>query len=312
MLVLVTGTGHENLSPPYLSQGVYNAGQDGALTPETGLTGARRTRDRRWKFPSADRHRTSIAQNDRLEYSTVSPRHGSRFARARVLGHPHRSRSYTLSREWMAVTRTERSSIHCREESVLTAEEKQRFDGFFQEFGISEDIFIFFESLVGLSTDKTRFMFVKAFAGDELVGLAMFARIAGHSLYGSLNARMRKHAFLETLGGMMRSTVYFSMHAISTPGLPRSFLYTDEGPPGRGQRGDSFVGEREDGMPTRSSFSMLPKRRRSTRETPLPVFRSAPTPGSTSRDTRRSTTTCRFTSRPGRSLRDSEGEGTSR
>jgi hypothetical protein len=28
---------------------------------------------------------------------------------------------------------------------------------------------------------------------------------------------------------MMRSTVYFSMHAVATPGLPRSFLYTDKG-----------------------------------------------------------------------------------
>ena len=129
----------------------------------------------------------------------------------------------------MATTRTERSSIHCREESVLTAEEKQRFSGFFQEQGISADIFLFFESLVGLSTDEHRFVFVKAFAGDELVGLAMFARIAGQSLYGSLNARLRKYAFLERLGSMMRSTVYFSMHIIATPGLPRSFLYVDKG-----------------------------------------------------------------------------------
>lgn len=129
----------------------------------------------------------------------------------------------------MVVRRTEGSLIHCREESFLTPEEKQRFNGFFQEYGISEDIFIFFESLVGLSTEKDRFTFVKAFAGDDLVGLAMFARIAGHSLYGSLNSRLRKYALVERFGGMMRSTVYFSMHVISTPGLPRSFLYTDKG-----------------------------------------------------------------------------------
>jgi hypothetical protein len=128
----------------------------------------------------------------------------------------------------MAATNAERSPIHCREESVLTSEERQRFNGFFEEYGLSEELFIFFESLVGLSTDNDRFMFVKVFAGDELVGLAMFARIADHSLYNSLNARLRKYAFLETLGGMMRSTVYFSMHAVSTPGLPRSFLYTDK------------------------------------------------------------------------------------
>ena len=129
----------------------------------------------------------------------------------------------------MEVTRQERSSIHCREEPFLSPEEKQRFDGFFLEHGISKDIFLFFESLVGLSTDNHRFMFVKVFAGNELVGLAMFARIAGHSLYGSLNSRLRQYAFLERLGGMMRSTVYFSMHAVSSPGLPRSFLYTDQG-----------------------------------------------------------------------------------
>jgi hypothetical protein len=128
----------------------------------------------------------------------------------------------------MVVTRTECPLIHCREEPVLTPEEKERFNGFFQEYGLSEDIFIFFESLVGLSTEGDRFTFVKAFAGDDLVGLAMFARIAGHSLYGSLNSRLRKYAFVERFGGMMRSTVYFSMHVISTPGLPRSFLYTDK------------------------------------------------------------------------------------
>jgi hypothetical protein len=120
------------------------------------------------------------------------------------------------------------SGIHCREESTLTSEEKRRFNGFFEEHGISEDIFIFFESLVGLSTESDRFIFVKAFSGDELVGLAMFARIAGHNLYNSLNARLRRYTFLEPLGGMMRSTVYFSMHAVSTPGLPRSFLYTEK------------------------------------------------------------------------------------
>ena len=92
----------------------------------------------------------------------------------------------------MEVTRQERSSIHCREEPFLSPEEKQRFDGFFLEHGISKDIFLFFESLVGLSTDNHRFMFVKVFAGNELVGLAMFARIAGHSLYGSLNSRLRQ------------------------------------------------------------------------------------------------------------------------
>jgi len=129
----------------------------------------------------------------------------------------------------MAVTGTDRPLIHCREESVLTSEEKRRFDGFFQEHGLSEDIFIFFESLVELSTDEDRFIFVKAFAGDELVGLAMFARIARHSLYGSLNPRLRRSSFLQTLGGVMRSTVYFSMHSVSSPGLPRSFLYTERG-----------------------------------------------------------------------------------
>ena len=128
----------------------------------------------------------------------------------------------------MADTREETSSIHCKEEAVLRSEGKRRFDGFFQEHGISEDIFIFFESLVALSTDKDRFFFVKVFSGDELVGLAMFSRIAAHSFYNSLNARLREHAFLEKLGNLMRSTVYFSMHAVSSPGLPRPFLYTDE------------------------------------------------------------------------------------
>jgi predicted N-acyltransferase len=127
----------------------------------------------------------------------------------------------------MSVRERELTSIHCREDSILTPEEKQRFNGFFQEHGLTEDIFIFFESLVGLSTDSDRFVFVKTFAGDDLVGLAMFARIAGHSLYNSLTTELRQYAFLEKLGGMMRSTVYFSMHAVSSPGLPRSFLYTD-------------------------------------------------------------------------------------
>jgi hypothetical protein len=123
---------------------------------------------------------------------------------------------------------TERSVIQCREESVLAPEEKKRFEGFFQEYGLSEDIFLFFESLVGLSTEQERFIFVKAFLRDELVGLAMFARIAGYSLYGGLNAGLRKHALLARVAGMMRSTVYFSMHSVSSPGLPRSFLSTDK------------------------------------------------------------------------------------
>ena len=46
----------------------------------------------------------------------------------------------------MAGTRRERSLIHCREESVLTSEEKQHFDRFLREHGLSEDIFIFFRA----------------------------------------------------------------------------------------------------------------------------------------------------------------------
>ena len=128
----------------------------------------------------------------------------------------------------MSTVETEGFTMHCREESVLTPEEKERFDGFFQEHGLSEDIFIYFESLVGLSTDQDRFFFIKAFHGDDLIGLAMFARVGKNKLYNSLNTKLRKSAFLEKLGGMMRSTVYFSMHAVSSPGLPRSFLYTDK------------------------------------------------------------------------------------
>jgi hypothetical protein len=128
----------------------------------------------------------------------------------------------------MAVTKTESAVIRCSEEPVLTSEEKRRFTAFFRKFGLSEDIFIFFESLVALSTDEERFSFVKALSGDELVGLAMFARITGHNLFNSLNSRLRKYTFLEKLGRVMASTVYFSMHAVSSPGLPRSFLYTDE------------------------------------------------------------------------------------
>ena len=123
---------------------------------------------------------------------------------------------------------TEGFAVHCKEESVLTPDEKRRFDRFFEEHGLSEDIFIYFESLVGLSTDQDRFFFIKAYHGDDLIGLAMFARVGRNRLYNSFNTKMRKSAFLEKLGGMMRSTVYFSMHAVSSPGLPRSFLYTDK------------------------------------------------------------------------------------
>jgi hypothetical protein len=118
--------------------------------------------------------------------------------------------------------------VYCKEESILTAEEKKRFEGFFHEHGLSEDIFIYFESLVGLSTDQDRFFFIKAFHGDVLVGLAMFARVGRNRLYNSFNTKLRKSTLLEKLGGMLRSTVYFSMHAVSSPGLPRSFLYTDK------------------------------------------------------------------------------------
>jgi len=118
--------------------------------------------------------------------------------------------------------------VYCKEESILTPEEKKRFDGFFHEQGLSEDIFIYFESLVGLSTDQDRFFFIKVFHGDVLVGLAMFARVGRNRLYNSFNTKLRKSTLLEKLGGMLSSTVYFSMHAVSSPGLPRSFLYTDK------------------------------------------------------------------------------------
>ncbi len=130
--------------------------------------------------------------------------------------------------ERLAVTRSDGPLVHCREDSVLTAEETGCFRGFFEEHGLSEELFLFFDSLVKLSTDTDRFMYVKVFDWEDLIGLGMFARIEGYSLYKSLNGDLKKHASLERLGNMMTSTVYFSMHAVSSPGLPRSFLYTDE------------------------------------------------------------------------------------
>jgi hypothetical protein len=120
------------------------------------------------------------------------------------------------------------SPLSCREDTVLTSEEKGRLNRFLEEHGLSEDIFTYFESLLSLSTEDHRFLFLKVFAGDDLVGLAMFARVQGNSLYHSLNSRLREHSFLAQLTRVLKGTLYFSMHSISSPGLPRSFLYTDK------------------------------------------------------------------------------------
>jgi hypothetical protein len=127
----------------------------------------------------------------------------------------------------MSIVATETPSLHCREDTVLEPEEKKIFNVFLQENELSEDIFTFFQSLVGLSTQQDQFVFIKVFAEDVLVGLAMFARVRGNPLSQSLNAKFRAHSCIATIGNVLRSTLYFSMHSISSPGLPRAFIYRD-------------------------------------------------------------------------------------
>jgi hypothetical protein len=120
------------------------------------------------------------------------------------------------------------ATLRCREETVLTSEEKRLFDGFFREYELSEDIFTYFESLVRLSTKDHRFIFLKVLIGQELVGLAMFARVRRNSLYQSLNSHLREHSSTTRLLKFLKGTLYFSMHSVSSPGLPGAFLYRDK------------------------------------------------------------------------------------
>jgi hypothetical protein len=127
----------------------------------------------------------------------------------------------------MAAARTQAHDLHCREEPILRPEDRRVFDPFFDQHGLSEEIFLFFESLVALSTDKEQFKFVKVLREDDLVGLAMFARIQGMPLSQSLNSRLRQNPAIAKLGSLLRSSVCFSMHSVSSPGLPGAFLYAD-------------------------------------------------------------------------------------
>jgi hypothetical protein len=128
----------------------------------------------------------------------------------------------------MSIVGTDTPSLHCREDTGLNREEKKIFNGFLQENELSEDIFTFFQSLVGLSTQQDQFTFIKVFAEDAFVGLAMFARVQANPVYRSLNTKLRAHSFIATIGSVLRSTLYFSMHSISSPGLPRAVIYRDK------------------------------------------------------------------------------------
>jgi len=105
----------------------------------------------------------------------------------------------------------------------MTSEEKKLFGKSLQESGLSEDVFGFYEALARLSTEKVRWVFIKAFARQELLGLGIFARVQGLNASQLLRSELRARPWLQHVGKLFRPRMYFSVHnlcsSLSTPFL---------------------------------------------------------------------------------------------
>jgi hypothetical protein len=121
----------------------------------------------------------------------------------------------------------ERNGPHCREDAALTPEKKERLRRSLRESGLSEDIFGFHEALARLSTEEVRWIFVKAFARNELLGLGIFAKVQGLNASQLLRSELRARPWLQRVGMLLRTRMYFSVHNLCSS-LSSPFLCKDD------------------------------------------------------------------------------------
>ena len=90
------------------------------------------------------------------------------------------------------------TSAYCKQDISLTDEEKAVFAGHLEREALSNNIWDLFEEWAARSTPGVGFPYLKAYRGDELIGLGLFLRVKPVDLRTSYS-KLRSNRFLSGL-----------------------------------------------------------------------------------------------------------------
>ena len=120
------------------------------------------------------------------------------------------------------------TNVYCREEMSLTEKEKEVFADYLKQQELSLNIWDVFNEWVVRSTPKVKFIYLKVFQNDELIGLGLFIKIKPFDMRTSYSA-LRKYALLSKLFSVISTLsndcVYISFRNLITSNITRPFFY---------------------------------------------------------------------------------------
>jgi len=120
------------------------------------------------------------------------------------------------------------SNTYCIQDDVLNDEEKAVFGRHLERFELSPNIWDLFDEWISRSDSHVRFIYLKVFQDDRLIGLGLFLKIKPFDLRASYS-RLRDNFLLSLLASIIsnisRNCVYISLRNLITANITRPFFY---------------------------------------------------------------------------------------
>jgi hypothetical protein len=120
------------------------------------------------------------------------------------------------------------TAVYCRQDMSLTEEEKEVFAGHLEREKLSSNIWDLFEEWAARSTSRVAFPYLKAYRGDELIGLGLFLKVKPLDLRTSYSG-LRSNRFLgglfSVISALTNNCGYISLRNLITANITRPFFY---------------------------------------------------------------------------------------
>ena len=120
------------------------------------------------------------------------------------------------------------SNIYCIKDDVLNDEEKAVFGPHLERFELSPNIWDLFDEWISRSDSHVRFIYLKVFEDDRLIGLGLFLKIKPLDLrtsYSGLRNNLLLSILASIISNISRNCVYISLRNLITANITRPFFY---------------------------------------------------------------------------------------
>jgi hypothetical protein len=120
------------------------------------------------------------------------------------------------------------TTIRCRKDNLLTADEKTLFAGHLASLGLADNIWDLFGAWVFRSTPDVSFFYLKVFDADALIGLGLFLRVKPLDLRTSYAGLRNNPVLNRVAAGLSRLSSncgYISFRNLITSNITRPFFY---------------------------------------------------------------------------------------